>query len=159
MADPSQTPSDTGSWVLDTTRGVSLGGYYRFGVAVAANLTSDNVSAVVNSKGWDLKSIGGAPADVAASLSGLTKMGLTVWWIHAYWNSPATTIPDNDTPLYYGPIEEYQGATQTSNWSPDQNQNDAPTPSVWQPAYPVLGLIAGAGVAAAIIWLTRDIHR
>jgi hypothetical protein len=164
MAAVPAPPAPDPNWVFDATRGVSPGGYYRFGVAAASNLTSDQVLAALVAQGWNTKSIGQPTPDVAAALSGLSTMGLTNWEVYALWNGAATTIPDSAAPLFYGALEQYVG---TPPGQPEPTQPtivlpetliEAPLPESVLPN--VLGFLAGISLAAAAFWYvkSRDIH-
>jgi hypothetical protein len=155
------TPSDSDEeeWFVDATRTVQTNGYYRFGVAAASTLTSDQVLAAVNTQGWSTKSISAPPPNVAQALASLGQMGLTSWWIHAIWTGSPSTIPDSIAPLFYGPIEQYIGPVPTGS-----NVVTLPTTVISGPVgvpsnlLPVLGLLTGAAMVAFAVWISKG-HR
>lgn len=151
-------PDDTG-WSIDATRAVVSGAYYRFGVAAASTVTDDQIIGALAQQGWTPRSISAPPPEIAAALQGLTALGLKSWYVHATWTGEATTIPDSAAPLFYGPLEQYNGtATQTETSSPGPAPTDLPAtlPSPAPPAssgvHPMLAFVGGGLLVALIAW-------
>jgi hypothetical protein len=139
-------------WIPEIDRTALTGGRYRMAVLVPSTWTSAITQTYLESKGWNVVSIGAPPPDVAAALATVTPAGMVGplgWWVIATWTGAQNTvIPQTDGQIYYATLDFYSpiaaGETPIGAVPPAP-----PTASYW-PA--LLGFVAGA---SAIGWLAH----
>lgn len=111
----------TGDWLTDSARSLTPGGYYRFALLAPGNLTADAVSAFLATKGWDVRAIEGAPANLAAAIplpATPFASAPTAWLMHATWKGQQSALPIADEQLVYGTIDVWQSTGSAMNWKP-----------------------------------------
>jgi hypothetical protein len=102
MADPVYT------WTPNVSRTVIPNGYYRFPVVVPGTTTDDILFTLLESKSWEVRSIGVPPPELSEAVLRVAMAGLQApkaFWIHATWRGNNAVIPAIDGAIYYGPLE------------------------------------------------------
>lgn len=88
-------------------RSVFTNTYYRFVIVAPHTMSDDDVVSALEQRGWEVKSLGVPPPDLAK----VVRHDITapkIFWVHATWRKPSTVISDHDSEFYYGPLEILQ---------------------------------------------------